>query len=125
LPRPLKQDGCSGGRAYTRFLWVSRPDALHSRSLSSRPQVGIVIFDSTVPIGTALAVYIAAEAEELTGEEAERSLAIFSRRSQTVGGREWTVKEIRAPAPHRLYCARASSQFVLGRGDERIAVNLG
>src|ERR671910_447428 len=50
---------------YTRFVWVSKPDARHSRSLASRPEVGIVVFDSTVPLGTGDAVYAEAAAEKL------------------------------------------------------------
>src|SRR6266540_1488710 len=36
---------------YSDFLWVSRPEARHSRNLTSRPGLAIVIFDSTVPVG--------------------------------------------------------------------------
>jgi nitroimidazol reductase NimA-like FMN-containing flavoprotein (pyridoxamine 5'-phosphate oxidase superfamily) len=110
---------------YTDFLWVSRPDARHSRNLAGRPELAIVIFDSTVPIGGARAVYVEALAEELSGAERERAIAVFSRRSEADGGGQWRTADVIAPAPHRLYSARASAHFVLGANDQRILVQLG
>ena len=52
-------------QGYTDLYWVSRPEARHSRNLAVRPEVGIVIFDSTVPEGDGQAVYVEALAEEL------------------------------------------------------------
>ena len=48
---------------YREFLWVSRPETLHSRNLAAQGQISIVIFDSSVPIGTGQGVYMAATAE--------------------------------------------------------------
>jgi Pyridoxamine 5'-phosphate oxidase len=48
--------------SYREFFWVSRPCARHSQNIAARPDVGIVIFDSTVPISTGKAVYLAARA---------------------------------------------------------------
>ena len=110
--------------SYARFLWVSKPEARHSRNLATRPQAGIVIFDSTVTMGGARAVYLEAEVELLDEDEAERDIDVFSRRSEAFGGPEWTVEEIRPPAPLRLYRASASAHFVLGENDERTAVDL-
>jgi hypothetical protein len=83
-----------------------------------------VIFDSTVPMGGARAVYVEADAHQLGDEEAERSVAVFSRRSEALGGPSWTVADIRPPALLRIYRADASAHFVLGQRDERIAVSL-
>ncbi len=110
---------------YTEFVWVSKPGARHSRNLAARPQAGIVIFDSTVPMGHGRAVYLEAEVELVEEDEAERCIAVFSRRSQELGGQAWGVEEISAPAPLRLYRASASAQYVLGENDERIDVSLG
>jgi pyridoxine/pyridoxamine 5'-phosphate oxidase len=107
---------------YTEFLWVSDPDARHSRNLATRPQVAIVIFDSTVPIGAAEALYVEAFAEQLSGAELERGIAIFSARSAAVGAREWTIADVTAPASLRLYRASASARFVLGPNDRRVPV---
>jgi uncharacterized protein YhbP (UPF0306 family) len=109
----------------TEFLWASDPDSRHSRNLAHRPEVAIVVFDSTVPIGGAEAVYMEAEARELTGAELEHAIAIYSRRSQEVGAPEWTLADVSPSARFRLYCATVSSAFVLSAGDRRIAVPLG
>ena len=34
---------------YAEIFWVSNPDTQHSRNLAARPQLSMVIFDSTVP----------------------------------------------------------------------------
>jgi nitroimidazol reductase NimA-like FMN-containing flavoprotein (pyridoxamine 5'-phosphate oxidase superfamily) len=110
---------------YTDFLWVSRPQARHSRNLASRPRLAIVIFDSTVPAGTGQAVYAEAVAEELDGAELQRAIEAFSHQSEAHGAGEWREADVTAPAPLRLYRARASEQFVLDPHDQRIPVRLG
>ena len=37
---------------YTDLYWVSSPDAHHSRNVLERPHVEVVIFDSSVAVGT-------------------------------------------------------------------------
>jgi pyridoxine/pyridoxamine 5'-phosphate oxidase len=108
---------------YTEFLWVSRPDARHSRNLAGRPELGIVIFDSTAGVGAAQAVYVEAVAEELTGADRDEAIAVFSRRSESVGARQWTSADVIAPAPLRLYRASASAHFLLDANDRRVPVN--
>ena len=104
---------------HREFLWVSRPDARHSRNIAVRPQIAIVIFDSHHP-GTGRSVYISAEAEEVGGEGIE----VFSRRSQEQGLPAWTRADVVEPARHRLYRAVASEHFVLDAGDHRTPVDL-
>jgi nitroimidazol reductase NimA-like FMN-containing flavoprotein (pyridoxamine 5'-phosphate oxidase superfamily) len=104
---------------YRHFHWVSQPEARHSRNLEARAEVAIAIFDSSVPIGEAQAVYIDGRAEELTGAERERGIELFSRVSQADGARPWTLAEVRSPAPLRLYRATAAEHFVLVAGDRR------
>jgi nitroimidazol reductase NimA-like FMN-containing flavoprotein (pyridoxamine 5'-phosphate oxidase superfamily) len=36
---------------YRELFWVSSPEARHSRNLAARPELAIVIFDSTVAVG--------------------------------------------------------------------------
>jgi uncharacterized protein YhbP (UPF0306 family) len=109
----------------TEFLWASRPEARHSRNLSRRRDVAIVVFDSTVPVGSAEAVYLEAVAEELTGRELERGVATYSRRSEEAGAGEWTLADVSSPGHLRLYRATASAAFVLGPDDRRVPVSLG
>ena len=112
---------------YSDFYWVSLPDAQHSRNLSGRPEVSIVVFDSRMPIGTGQGVYMSARAEELAGEELERGIEVFARRSEEHGGRPWSADDVRPPAPHRLYRASVDRHWMLDKeampGDRRTAVN--
>ena len=99
---------------YRRFLWISAPDRRHSRNVAARAQVSIVIFDSQVAVGEARAVYMSAVAEELSGEELEAGAQLFGRASRAQGlTREWTLGDMRPPAPYRLYRASVSQHWVL------------
>ena len=103
---------------------MSRPEARHSRNLASRPVLSIVIFDSSVAVGGARAVYIEAASEEVSGSERERAIELYSLRSQAHGAGQWRAGDVTAPAPHRLYQAKASEFFVLVGNDQRISVDL-
>jgi nitroimidazol reductase NimA-like FMN-containing flavoprotein (pyridoxamine 5'-phosphate oxidase superfamily) len=111
--------------SYREYFWVSRPGARHSQNIAVRPEVGIVIFDSTVPIGTGKAVYMAAVAEEVSDDdEVARGIEVFSERSLAQGGRAWTPEDVSPSGRVRLYRARASEQFVLSPEDERLPLTL-
>ena len=111
---------------YREYLWVSSPDSRHSRNIEVRPQVSIVIFDSSAPPSGAQAVYISGAAVVTTGSDLDRSVEIYSRRSQELGLPEWTPAMCRASARVRLYRAIASQQFVLSPDvvDVRVPVTL-
>ena len=49
------------------------------------------------------------------------AIEIFSRRSVTQGGSEWTVADVSPPADLRLYRATATEQWI-GRRDQRQAL---
>jgi nitroimidazol reductase NimA-like FMN-containing flavoprotein (pyridoxamine 5'-phosphate oxidase superfamily) len=99
---------------HRRFNWVSSPDRRHSRNVRARPDVSIVIFDSQVAVGSARAVYMSARAEELSGAELERDVALFDTASQAQGlTRRWASEDMRAPAPYRLYRATVLQHWVL------------
>ncbi|MCT9081530.1 pyridoxamine 5'-phosphate oxidase family protein [Streptomyces fulvoviolaceus] len=110
------------------FFWVSSPEATHSRNIAVRPEVGIVVFDSAVEIGTGQGVYMAAVAEAVAdGAEAERGLDVFSRRSVRHGGRVWTADDVRGDSGIRLYRAVAEDHSMLakdGQPDHRVPVDL-
>jgi nitroimidazol reductase NimA-like FMN-containing flavoprotein (pyridoxamine 5'-phosphate oxidase superfamily) len=109
---------------HREFFWVSRPETLHSRNLVARPGVSIVIFDSSVPIGTGQGVYMAATATEVTGAARAVALDAFSRRSLGHGGGEWTLDDVEPPAELRLYRATAAAHYILDSIDRLVAVNL-
>ena len=104
-------------------MWASDPQAQHSPNIAGRPEIGVVIFDSTVPIGGAEAVYMEAVAEELRGAKLEHAVEAYSRRSQQVGAPTWKLADVTSPARLRLYRAVVSATYVLGPGDKRIAVS--
>jgi hypothetical protein len=111
--------------SYREYFWVSRPGARHSQNIAVRPQVGIVIFDSTVPINTGRAVYMAALAEQVTDDgEIARGISVFSERSLAQGARAWMPDDVGPDGRVRLYRARASEQFVLSAEDERLPLTL-
>jgi uncharacterized protein YhbP (UPF0306 family) len=102
---------------YREFFWVSSPDARHSRNIAARPQVSIVVFDSTAPVGAGQAVYVSAAAEELEGADLERGVGVYSRASVAGGSSEWRLEDVRAPAPYRLYRATATDHWALDPDD--------
>jgi nitroimidazol reductase NimA-like FMN-containing flavoprotein (pyridoxamine 5'-phosphate oxidase superfamily) len=114
------------------LYWVSSPHAQHSRNLSARPGVAIVVYDSTRDPAATQAVYIAATAHEVPPEELETACSVAFRRLGR-GARAFAPAEVSGPAPIRLYRAIAAthelhirgSDPVHGRGvDSRLAVPL-
>jgi nitroimidazol reductase NimA-like FMN-containing flavoprotein (pyridoxamine 5'-phosphate oxidase superfamily) len=109
---------------YRDFFWVSEPDATHSVNLRDRREVGIVIFDSSVPIGKGQGVYVLGVARELPAHETAEGIEVFSKRSAGHGGIEWSVEDVSPPAQHRLYQATAEAHYVLDEHDHRVEVSL-
>jgi pyridoxine/pyridoxamine 5'-phosphate oxidase len=112
-------------REYRDFFWVSEPEATHSVNLRDRREVGIVIFDSTVPINSGQGVYISGVAHELPAHETAEGLVVYSRRTAEHGGDAWTEEDVRPPARHRLFQASAEATYVLDEHDHRVEVHLG
>ena len=108
---------------YREFLWVSSPEARHSRNLEARPEVSIVIFDSQVSPGDAEAVYVSAKAEKLSGDELESGIEVFSGKSESDGLPAYARADVQEPESLRLYRAVATEYFALGEGSRRIPVD--
>lgn len=106
---------------YRNFQWVSSPDSKHSGNIANRPEVAIAVFDSSVAVGGAQAVYMRGRARELTGDALERGLEVFDRVSRENIGRGWALDDVRGSALFRLYCATVSEYWVLipGRDPDR------
>jgi nitroimidazol reductase NimA-like FMN-containing flavoprotein (pyridoxamine 5'-phosphate oxidase superfamily) len=96
------------------FYWASSPNSLHSRSIAERPDVSIAIFDSTVPIGGASAVYFRAQAALVPDDELEASATLFSSRYAEL--RAYTADQLRDEL--RLYRARATEHWILVTGGD-------
>ncbi len=112
---------------YTRFYWVSSPEAIHSQNIASRSDVGIAIFDSTAPIGTGQGVYLRARATEVSDDERDHGIEVFSRRSQAHGGVAWIAADVQGDAELRLYRALVDEHSILakdGRPDHRTVIRL-
>jgi nitroimidazol reductase NimA-like FMN-containing flavoprotein (pyridoxamine 5'-phosphate oxidase superfamily) len=109
---------------YRDFFWVSEPEATHSVNLRDRREVGIVIFDSSVPIGSGQGLYVLGVARELPAHETADGIKIFSKRSKGHGGNKWTMDDVSPPARHRLYQATAEAHYVLDEHDHRVEVSL-
>jgi pyridoxamine 5'-phosphate oxidase-like protein len=108
---------------YRDFYWVSSPEAQHSRNLAERPDVQIVIFDSSVAVGQGQAVYMSTLAREVAPDELPSHLGdAFD--PATRDGVAFTVDELSGQAELRLYVATATAYDVhvpgghptLGRG---------
>jgi pyridoxine/pyridoxamine 5'-phosphate oxidase len=96
------------------FLWISRPDTRHSLNIAGRPEVAIVIFDSSKHPSERQALYVAAVA----GEASDELVETYSSHSVAQGLGELTVAEVTPPeGPFRLYRATASEMWMLE--DER------
>ncbi|MFJ6084556.1 pyridoxamine 5'-phosphate oxidase family protein [Streptomyces sp. NPDC092369] len=109
------------------FVWVSSPQATHSRNIASRPEVGIVVFDSSAPIGIGQGVYMSALAARVDESEIERTIDVFSRRSVGHGGLVWTPADVKDTSGLVLYRAVADAHWILakdGSPDHRIPVDL-
>ena len=98
------------------FYWLSSPEALHSKNIETRPDVSIAIFDSSVRIGGASAVYFRARAALVPDDELEACAALYSSRYPEL--RSYGVDEIRASSDLRLYRARATAHWILVRGGD-------
>lgn len=100
---------CAGER---EFYWMSATDAQHSRNLAVRPQVSIVVFDSTVAPYHGRAVYAVGEARELSGEDLDRGLEVYPGPGRR-GGVPITRDDVTGSSPNRLYQMRVSDLWVL------------
>jgi nitroimidazol reductase NimA-like FMN-containing flavoprotein (pyridoxamine 5'-phosphate oxidase superfamily) len=112
---------------YREIVWVSNPGARHSMNLAVRPQLSMVVFDSTVAANTGQAVYMSATAELVHDPAAvERSLGLFSRVSVRKGLGEWGPERVTGAARLRLYRATVIEHSILDPdvvADQRVAVN--
>ncbi len=90
-----------GHDGYRDFYWVSSPAAVHSLNVEERPQVRAVVFDSTVRVGRARAVYLTGRARRVPDTELSDRCRVAFR--GIVGGRPFAPEELTGAADLRLY----------------------
>jgi pyridoxine/pyridoxamine 5'-phosphate oxidase len=100
------------------FYWVSATDTRHSRHIAERPQVSMVVFDSTVAPYHGRAVFAVGEARALSGSDLDHALAVYPR-ADGRGATSVTREDVTEPAPYRLYLATVSDMWVLCPRDPR------
>lgn len=88
------------------FYWVSSPQSRHSHNIDQRPEIEIVIFDSTAPVGEGEAVYVAASAERVA--EQRHGMLWAEAFRPTAGARRFTPEELHESGMC-LYVAHARS----------------
>ena len=100
---------------YRDLYWVSSPDAQHSRNVRERPDVQIVVFDSSRPPGHGEAVYLAATAHEVSPDELS-DVVDEAFDPDTRGARAFSVDELSGDGDLRLYVATVAACDVHVRG---------
>ena len=99
---------------YEDFYWVSLPESHHSGNVAERPEVRIVVFDSSSPPGASEAVYVSASARMVPEEELPR---VVDEAFRTAGGAvRFTAEDLSSDATLRLFVAHATSYEVHVRG---------
>ncbi|WP_426241663.1 pyridoxamine 5'-phosphate oxidase family protein [Nocardioides sp. LHG3406-4] len=111
---------------YRELFWVSFPGARHSQNIAARPQIGMVVFDSTATPGAGQAVYMRADCEQVQDPTSLASgMAVFSRKAERQGMPAWGTERVSGEARLRLYRARVREHSILDPDspyDERVDV---
>lgn len=93
------------------FVWVSRTDARHSEHLAGRPEVSLLVYDSTVPPYHGRAVYAVGRAYEVPDGEIGAALAVYPRPG--TGASAVDRADVTGASPYRFYRAVAEEMWVL------------
>jgi nitroimidazol reductase NimA-like FMN-containing flavoprotein (pyridoxamine 5'-phosphate oxidase superfamily) len=101
---------------YRDLYWVSSPDARHSQNVRARPEVQIVVFDSSTLPGQSEAIYLSATAREVPRDELTEAVLDAAFDPETRGGRAFSVDELSGSGDLRLYVATATTYEVHVRG---------
>jgi hypothetical protein len=103
---------------YREFYWVSSPSARHSTNLAVRPDLSIVVFDSTAQPLSGQAVYMVATAAQVPESDVEPGLGVFNRVSLRSGLKEFGVGSVTADGRLRLYRATVTEHRCLAVATE-------
>jgi uncharacterized protein YhbP (UPF0306 family) len=94
------------------LFWVSASDSRHSRNIAARPGIAITIFDSSVGIGHAEALYLEAEA----GECADVAAALDTLNGKLPSHQALETGDLVPAGPLTVYRAEILRRYVLIRG---------
>jgi hypothetical protein len=134
LPSALASESVHGGHGATPvwfaregndFFWVSRPGTQHSRNIAERPDISLVVFGSTVAVGSASAFYARARAGLVPDEELASGVAVLVAECEAQGIGPWSVDDVTGDSELRLYRASSTEAWVLagdGGPDRRLDV---
>ncbi len=114
-------------RGLTTIVWVSSPDARHSRALAADPRIAVTVFDSSVVPNHGTAFYGRGTAAMCADVDLSEYLEMFNAESGRQGLASWGVDRVTAPARHRLYVATLNEVSLLvddGGPDVRVPVDL-
>jgi nitroimidazol reductase NimA-like FMN-containing flavoprotein (pyridoxamine 5'-phosphate oxidase superfamily) len=114
-------------RGVTTIVWVSSPDARHSRALAADPRIAVTVFDSSVVPGHGTAFYGRGTARMSADADLVDHLETFNAEADRQGLPPWDADRVTAPARHRLYVATLEEVSLLlddGGPDERVPVDL-
>lgn len=100
-----------------RFVWVSSPDSRHSRNITYRQTVALTVFNSTVKVGQAEAVYFDGEAQQRTSDEAETALRALN--SRLPHDKQLSGDDLHPHGPMVVYEAVLRRRYMLVRGGNR------
>jgi pyridoxine/pyridoxamine 5'-phosphate oxidase len=109
-------------RRLRQFVWVSRITRRHSQNVAQRAEIALAVFDSTVQVGSASAVYVEAAAAQVPDHELAAALAVFNAKCEASGLSTWDESKVSGDSPHRLYLATASQVWVLDEHENRVPV---
>jgi hypothetical protein len=98
---------------YRELIWMSSPEALHSRNLGERADVSLVVFDSRVTPGDGMAVYMSGVAAEVTGVAVAEVAAAYGEAALLKGGRRVAVDEVTGDGIYRMYRATIREHWIL------------
>jgi nitroimidazol reductase NimA-like FMN-containing flavoprotein (pyridoxamine 5'-phosphate oxidase superfamily) len=99
------------------LLWMSRPETRHSRNLAERPELSIVVFDSSAAPSEATALYMSA-----TAAEDETGIEAYAAHSAAQGQPAYTLADVTGDSEFRLYRAVVHDRWQLAPGSRRVPV---
>jgi nitroimidazol reductase NimA-like FMN-containing flavoprotein (pyridoxamine 5'-phosphate oxidase superfamily) len=122
---PWATPGWFATEDYRSLYWVSSPDTKHSQNLAVRPEISVVVYDSTQRPGNVMAAYMTGTAA-LALDVAE-GIGVFSRVSVREGIGAWGIERVTGDARLRLYRAAIDAHYILDPDatiDSRLPVTL-